>query len=207
MTVTLTEAHLDKLTDEDLRTLALRILNDAISAFDTNIKDHDLANHPELDPASVHRAANWLRKVLTNHGTWYNHDTWWGHSDAVDDFTDLAYDIDESTTGSGDESPLPLNANAVGQILDSLYPGCGTPHRPSAKSLYSALTRLGDGFIPGHETTVGYALKALCDSNDPRLPALAESYLQSGLHVNLRPAINRATRQLASLDGLADLNR
>ena len=203
----LTEAHLKKLPDEDLRTLALRIVNDAVSALDTYIDEHDLTDQPNLDPAPVHRAAAWLREILTNPDDGYDPDTLERHHRAVNAFVFAAWGIGESTTGSGDESPLPLNANAVGQILDSLYPGCGTPHRPWAAALNYAFAGCGGGFIPGHETTVGYVLKALCDSDDPRLPALAESYMQSGLQANLRPAINRATRQLSRLDDLTELNR
>ena len=203
----LTEAHLNKLTDEDLRTLALRILNDAVSALNTGIDEHGLTNHHSLEPARFHEATDWLRKALTHPDDGYDRDTWKRHEDAVLAFRNATWGIGESASGSAYEFPPHLNAEAVAWIFCSVYYDGGTTHRPSAKSLYTALTQLGGGFIPSHETTAGYALKVLCDSDDPRLPALSESYLQSGLQVNLRPAINRATRQLARLDELADLNR
>ena len=204
----LTEAHLEKLTDEDLRAIALRILTDATSALDTYIEEHGFTNHPDLDPAPVHAAAEWLHEILTNPDDGYNNATWEGHRGAVGAFTDLACNIGKATTaGDGREFPPDLNAAAVSWILDSVYRFGGTPHRPSVWWLLRTLAKYGDGFMPSHETAVGCVLNALCDSDDPRLPALAESYMQSGLQVNLRPAINRATRQLARLDELTELNR
>ena len=203
----LTEAHLDKLNDEDLRTLALRIVNDAISYLDPNIEEHDLTNHPNLNPAAVHEAADWIHELLTNPDNGYSDDTLSRHDDAVRAFRNAAWHIRHSATGYGDEFALYLNADAIHTILFAVTYGGGTPHRPSAYWLHVALVNRGDGFIPSHATTVGYVLKAICATDDPRLPALAETYLQSGLHVNLRPAIDEATNQLASLDELADLNR
>ena len=46
-----------------------------------------------------------------------------------------------------------------------------------------------------------------CDTTDPRLPALAETYLQSGLHTTLLDAIDEATQQLARIDDLTALQR
>ena len=203
----LTRAHLDELTDEDLRTLGFRIVNDAISALNTNIEEYELTGHPDLAPAPVHEAADWLRKVLTNPDDGYSADMLARHNDAVGAFLDAAYGVGAATTGIGALFPPWLNAVAVRMIFTSVYGRGGTPHRPSAEILRNTLTRFGDGFIPSHETAIGYVLKAICGSGDPRLPALAETYLQSGLHVNLRPAINRATRQLARLDELTELNR
>ena len=205
--MTLTEAHLKKLPDADLRTIALRIVTDALNALDTNIEDHDLDDHPTLDPAPVHGAADWLHEILTNPDHGYNRDTRERHSAAVRVFRDAAFDIGKATTGNGSEFPPQLNAAAVDLLLLSVACGGGTPHRPSVYWLTRAGAECGHGFMPSHETGVGYALNAICGPADPRLPALAESYMQSGLHVNLRPAINRATRQLAHLDELAELNR
>ena len=202
----LTKAHMHKLNDEDVRTIALRIVADAVSALDPSTEAHDLTNHPDLDPAPVHDAADWLHEILTNPDDRHDHDTWKRHRDAVRVFCKAAYGIGESTTGNGYAFPPHLNAGAVRTILNSVIDG-GTPHRPSAGHLHAALTDNRGVFIPGHETGVGYALKALCTTDDPRLPALAETYLQSGLHTTLLDAIDEATQQLARLDELADLNR
>ena len=203
----LTEAHLEKLTDEDLRAIALRILTDATSALNTSIEDHDLTSHYDLDPAPVHRAADWLHEMLTNPDDGHDRDTRERHWHAVTGFRAAAWHMGESTIGNGDEFPPWLNAVTVRMIFNSVAHRGGTAHRPSAGQLHDALVGCGGVFVPGHETNVGYVLKAICGPADPRLPALAESYLQSGLHVNLLPAINQATRQLAHLDELTELNR
>ena len=203
----LTASHLDKLTDEDLRAIALRILHDATGAINSYIEEHGLTNHPDLDPTPVHEAADWLRTVLTNPDNGYNHDTWEGHLNAVGAFLDAARDIGESTTGTGLTFPPHRNAIAVGRILGSVYHDDGTPHRPYVWVLHYVLDAFGGGFIPSRDTPAGYVIRLLHPSDDPRLPALAESYLQSGLHVNLRPAIDEATQQLARLDELTELNR
>ncbi len=202
----LTEAHLDKLNDEDLRAIALRLLNDAVSALDTSIEEHDLANHPDLDTTPIREAADWLRKVLANPGNGYSDDMLVRHSSAVHAFHNTAYGVGESTTGSGLSFPPYRNADAVDTIFYSVFHDRGTPHRPSAHWLRIALGGSGGEFIPGHETPVGYVLNVICDSDDPRLPALAESYMQSGLQANFQPAINRAAKQLVSIDELTELN-
>ena len=97
------------------------------------------------------------------------------------------------------------------QLVSAVLNGSGTaPHLWQWSSVCSAID---DAAKLRNETPVVYAARYVaqvtpgCDTTDPRLPVLAESYLQSGLHTTLLDAANEATQQLARIDDLTDLNR
>ena len=204
-TLTLSKDHLKKLDDAALRAIALRILTDATSSVENNIADlGQVGGLDNLIVAPAREAVAWLQAVLTNHAGY--DDTVWDHHAAARGLEHLADGIGYALQEDTDAFSLSQNAQAVCVVFDSVFCRGGNVQRPNHRNLYHALDGCGGGFIPGHETAVGYVLNAICATDDPRLSALAESYMQSGLHANLQPAINRASKQLASIDELTELN-
>ena len=204
-TLTLTEDHLGKLDDAALRAIALRILTDATNAFESNIVDlGPLGGLDNLIVAPAREAAAWLQAAMTNPAD-YDDTAWDDHYDAIHGLEHLANGICGALYEDIDEFSLRQNVVAVRLVFESVDDD-GTVQRPDHEWIDVILDRWGGGFVPGHETVVGYVLNVICATDDPRLSALAESYMQSGLHANLQPAIDEATNQLVSIDELTELN-
>ena len=201
--MTLTEEHLDDLGDDDLRTIALCVLNDAVSAVNKGIEEYGLGDLPDLDPAQFHHAADWLREVLSD-PTDYDLGILHNHTLAVAACGRAARSIGESQVGDGYGFPLFAAFDTVDWLLHSVYDDDGS-YRLDPRNLRFALESAG-GFLPRWDSEATYVIRTFHPSDDPRHAALAESYLQSGLHTNIWDAIAEATEQLGLLDGLTDLN-
>ena len=63
-----TEDQLNDLSDADLRTVALRILTDAVSAFTEHLNEHGdtTTDHHRLDPSPVYQAAERIGDLLAD---------------------------------------------------------------------------------------------------------------------------------------------
>ena len=210
--MTLTSAHLNDLTDSELRTIALSILRDAVNALDTRWEELDQlydvgdGDYPGLDIDAAHDAVGWLCALFTTPAD-YDKASHSDHSDAVYGFHDSAHDVGAVASAEPGEFPLFLNAAALSWLIDSLHTDGGCAHRPDPGCLHDALDWCGGEFLPRRDTAATYVIRILHPSDDPRHAALAESYLTSGLHIGLHDAIDEATKQLALLDDLEDINR
>ena len=63
----LTEDHLETLSDSELRTLALRMLDDVVIAFNNDLANYPPDTYPNLDPSPFHNGATAMHEYLARH--------------------------------------------------------------------------------------------------------------------------------------------
>ena len=213
--MTITEEHIGSLSADELRALALRIVDDAATALTTEL-DGELG----VDAAPARTAADYLRGMLSEPDTGdepgsFDEVAYRSYSDALTDFGNDVSEAGKSSVADPAEFLPGLNSQALLSVLGSI--ACFgdndvTDRRPDHRRLHEALFRYGQGFLPPYVSGGDYIVRVVCpddDSDDSRLGILVNSYLTYGYFDTFAEAIAEAkeTLQEMPLESLADLSR